>query len=206
MGCDISASALALARRGAQATGIDPARLDTRELDLERNSPLTALSSLFDAVLLVYTLSALSEHGAACALRAAHAALGPGGRCLVRDYGLYDMAHLRFLAGGGASPSSSTGTPTPARAFRRGDGTLARFLALQELVAASAAAGLECEEARYACVAVRRSGAPDLRRVFVHAVFRKAAGSGRGVPGSQGGAAVNCGRHGSPGAGAPITS
>ncbi|KAL6781833.1 hypothetical protein ACKKBF_B09610 [Auxenochlorella protothecoides x Auxenochlorella symbiontica] len=184
LGCDISASALALARSGAQAAGVDASRLATLAVDLEGAGPLAGVPPRHDTVLLVFTLSALTQRGEANALRAARAALAPGGRCLVRDYGLYDMVHLRFLAGGAARgpPMPVAGTthgspppdPPPTRAFRRGDGTLARFLALQELVAAAAAAGLECEEAKYACVAVRRRGAPDLRRVFLHAVLRRA--------------------------------
>ncbi|KAL6781834.1 hypothetical protein ACKKBF_B09610 [Auxenochlorella protothecoides x Auxenochlorella symbiontica] len=129
LGCDISASALALARSGAQAAGVDASRLATLAVDLEGAGPLAGVPPRHDTVLLVFTLSALTQRGEANALRAARAALAPGGRCLVRDYGLYDMVHLRFLAGGAARgppmPVAGTthGSPPPDPPPTRGGGT-----------------------------------------------------------------------------------
>jgi len=49
-----------------------------------------------DMCLLVFTLSAVPPVDMSALLKVASAALRPGGELLVRDYGLYDMAQLRF--------------------------------------------------------------------------------------------------------------
>ncbi len=51
-----------------------------------------------DVALLVFTLSALLPHDMHAMLVRCYNALRPGGRLLVRDYGLYDMPMLRFTA------------------------------------------------------------------------------------------------------------
>jgi methyltransferase-like protein 6 len=58
--------------------------------------------------------------------------------------------------------------------YRRGDGTLSYFFSVEDLRMRAEAAGFEVEEARYICVINRnkRTGA-ELRRVFVHGIFRK---------------------------------
>lgn len=59
--------------------------------------------------------------------------------------------------------------------YRRGDGTLAHFFAVDELSQAAAAAGFaRTVECKYACV-VNRNGRTGqaLKRVFVHGVFEK---------------------------------
>lgn len=184
-GCDVSPSALQTLRRRADEMGICPGRLVCRDLDLEAPASEPGLGQAsFQAVLLVFTLSALSPDGQARALRLAASTLAPGGRVLVRDYGIFDMVHLRFLertgrgADGGCRGSLGRGpSPDPPTSFMRDEGTRAAFFSLQDLEQLAAAAGLQAEQARYACVlASRRSGAPPLRRVFVHLVLRRADG------------------------------
>jgi methyltransferase-like protein 6 len=58
--------------------------------------------------------------------------------------------------------------------YRRGDGTLACFFTTHELAGLAAAVGLEVVECEYVCVINRnRKTGQELRRVFVHGVFRK---------------------------------
>jgi hypothetical protein len=57
---------------------------------------------------------------------------------------------------------------------RRGDGTLSYFFSTQDLAARAEAAGLQVEEAEYACVCnTNRKTGQQLRRVFVHGVFSR---------------------------------
>lgn len=177
VGLDVSPSALGLLRTAAAATEASD-RISTAVHDLEgpQGAQLPTLptppASTFDAVLLIFTLSALSDQGVANALRAAHAALRPGGRLLVRDYAACDMAHLRFMRAAGKGGD----------AFHRGDGTLARFFSLQQLLSAAARLGFRAAEARYACTRLRRFGKPDEKRVFVHLVLEQGVEC---VPGSE---------------------
>lgn len=177
VGLDVSRSALGLLHAAAAAAEASD-RISTAVHDLEspQGAQLPALAapsaSTFDAVLLIFTLSALSNQGVSNALRAARDALRPGGRLLVRDYATCDMAHLRFMRAAGKGGD----------AFHRGDGTLARFFSLQQLLSAAARLGFRAAEARYACTRLRRFGKPDEKRVFVHLVLEKGAEC---VPGSE---------------------
>jgi methyltransferase-like protein 6 len=58
--------------------------------------------------------------------------------------------------------------------YKRGDGTLAYFYTTDELSGLAAAAGLEAVECEYVCVFNRnRKTGLELRRTFVHGVFRR---------------------------------
>lgn len=58
--------------------------------------------------------------------------------------------------------------------YRRGDGTLACFYTTDDLAGLARAAGLQVVECEYVCVVNRnRASGQQLRRAFVHGVFRK---------------------------------
>lgn len=82
------------AAAGACSSGPSGAPLPAPAADSPAGSPFAGLDA--DAALLVFTLSALLPHEMPAMLRHATAALRPGGRLLLRDYGRWDMAQLRF--------------------------------------------------------------------------------------------------------------
>lgn len=120
----------------------------------------------FDVVLLLYMLSALPPEHHQGVINAAAAALAPGGHLLLRDYGLYDEAQLRFSAESRISDSL----------FVRHDGTLSYFFSVPELQLLASRAGLVVQDCRYLYrkYGNRKMGL-ELRRVWVHAVLRKPA-------------------------------
>ena len=71
----------------------------------------------------------------------------------------------------GAQPCTNNQRPTLCR-----EGTLAYYFSIQALEALAARVGFEAVECAYHTVALRNRKRPDgppMRRVFVHAVFRK---------------------------------
>lgn len=78
---------------------------------------------------------------------------------------MYDISQLRFP---GAQMVDSGSL------YRREDGTLSYFFTLERARALAEGAGFTVEELEYACVAnLNRKTGKELRRVFVHGVFRK---------------------------------
>ena len=132
-----------------------------------------ALVSGFDAVLMLFMLSAMPPERHLGILAEAASTLTPGGALLFRDYAFGDAAQLRFGKGKMLDTDGSL--------FVRQDGTLAYFFTLGRLRALCAAAGLEEVESR---VLVRsytnRAENVTLRRLFVHGVFRKGVGIASG--------------------------
>ena len=58
--------------------------------------------------------------------------------------------------------------------FRRGDGTLCYFYTIEDLTAKASAAGFQTLECKYACTRLlNRRKQCEMRRVFVHGVFRE---------------------------------
>ncbi len=58
--------------------------------------------------------------------------------------------------------------------YRRGDGTLCYFFSVEDLSSKAEAAGFEAVECKYACTRLlNRKKRFEMRRVFVHGVFRK---------------------------------
>lgn len=99
-GCDISPTALRLLRRAAEQAGVEAQRTHTFVLDASSSSssvdgcgtssggsgsPMAGLAA--DALLLVFTLSALAPTKQPAVLAHAYAALSPGGLLLFRWVG-----------------------------------------------------------------------------------------------------------------------
>ena len=113
----------------------------------------------YDAALMVFTLSAIPLDSAVNALRNVASSLRCGGLLLIRDYGVYDMAMLRF---GGAD------TIVPGQLYRRRDGTLARFMTLETLQHIVEAAGLQWIDGKYCTIRLEnRKTKQEMNRIFV---------------------------------------
>ncbi|CAG9463853.1 unnamed protein product [Pedinophyceae sp. YPF-701] len=167
---DLSPAAVAATARVADGLGVDPGRLTALAADVSdgacagRARLLDAGAGAHDAALMVFTLSAVPPAQMPDAVDAVAACVRPGGLVMVRDYGLWDMAQLRFhgrqLRDDGA--------------YVRQEGTLATFFSVEQLGGLLRAAGLEERELEYHCVESRnRRRGTTLRRVFVHAVFQR---------------------------------
>lgn len=143
---------------------------------------------LFDAVLLLYMLSAMPPETHCEIIARAAACLKPGGLLLLRDYGEGDEAQMRFGRGQMIDGDGSV--------MVRRDGTLAVFLSLQNLTRAVALAGLEetggdvdapateCAAAPVLTAPMKgasylfrryqnRATGENLQRVWVHGIWRK---------------------------------
>lgn len=162
---DISSTCLQQLLQACSHLGLDSTRVDAFVADgtsPELGQRLAGCAA--DAVLIMFTLSAVVPEGMLGMMRNAAAALRLGGVLCIRDHALYDMVQLRIPA------EQCIGR----HLYRRGDGTLAYFYTTEELAGLAAAAGLEVVECDYVCVVNRnRKTGQALRRAFVHGVFRK---------------------------------
>ena len=152
----------------------------------------------FDAVLMLYMLSAMPTETHVRIFQNAADCLKPGGLLLLRDYGEGDEAQTRFGRGAKFCDDGSV--------MVRRDGTLAAFLRVEDMARAAASSGLEetgldhlvapgslvttpCEETDASRKAVptapfsgcsyllrtysNRASGEMLQRVWVHGVWRK---------------------------------
>lgn len=184
--CDISQTAVDLFLSAAARAGIDARQRitafaydaasearstltsnqssSTMEGKQEKKSPLYGIHA--DCMLMIFTLSALHPKDMSTMLGHANDALIPGGLLLFRDYGKYDMAQLRFRGEHVIDPGMMV--------YRRNDGTLAYFFEPDELSKMMEGCGFETVEVEYATTIVKnRKQQSDMKRVFVHGVFRK---------------------------------
>ncbi|GMH32622.1 hypothetical protein BSKO_00456 [Bryopsis sp. KO-2023] len=165
--CDVSSTALQLLMAAAKNTGIDCSRIKTVVLDAaeppaENYTPIGGHEA--DCVLLVFTLSAVPPHMMANMLQHAFQCLRPGGLLLLRDYGLCDMTQLRYKA------SQRKGE----NLYQRSDGTLAYYFTKEFLSELMGNLGFEAVECEYVCVIWKnRKNGKELKRVFVHGIFKK---------------------------------
>lgn len=181
-GFDLSPHAIALARAHEVARGVGSGRClffagDATARDASVAEQVggcaggSSGSAAFDAVLLLFCLSAIAPELHALVLQRAAECLRPGGLLLLRDYGAGDEAQARFGRGAKLTEDGSV--------MVRRDGTLAAFLDLGCVRNTAAAAGLEetlppTGGSRYLRrVYSNRATAQKLRRIFVHAVFRR---------------------------------
>ncbi|XP_037075160.1 tRNA N(3)-methylcytidine methyltransferase METTL2-like isoform X1 [Pollicipes pollicipes] len=130
-GSDFSESAVRIVR---QAPQFDPDRCHAFVMDVtDEAASVPFPEASLDIIVLIFVLSALHpSHHESVARRLARY-LRPGGTILLRDYGRYDMAQLRFKPGRCLQDNL----------YARGDGTLVYFFTQEELRGLFLGAGLE---------------------------------------------------------------
>lgn len=117
-----------------------------------------------DFITLIFTLSAVPLQRMPMAIKECFSVLKPSGLLLFRDYGLYDMTMLRFVA------DQRVGF----REYMRTDGTRSYFFCLDTVKDLFAGAGFMEVEIEYCCVkSVNRRNGKIMRRVWVHGKFKK---------------------------------
>lgn len=129
--CDFSATAIELLKTNSE---YDPSRCFAFVHDLcdeDQSYPMPEDS--LDVIVLIFVLSAIVPDKMQKVISKLSRLLRPGGVMLLRDYGRYDMAQLRFKKGQCLSGNF----------YVRGDGTRVYFFTQDELDALFTAAGLE---------------------------------------------------------------
>ena len=95
--CDFSPRAVEMVRSDDK---FDPERMRVFQADITTQDVLGEIEACsVDIATLVFVLSAIHPQKFIEVLRNVFAVLKPGGVVLFRDYGLYDMAQMRFKAG-----------------------------------------------------------------------------------------------------------
>ncbi|XP_069883804.1 tRNA N(3)-methylcytidine methyltransferase METTL2A isoform X1 [Dipodomys merriami] len=129
--CDFSSTAIELVQTNSE---YDPSRCFAFVHDLcdeDQHYPMPKES--LDVIVLIFVLSAIVPDKMQKAISRLSKLLKPGGMMLLRDYGRYDMAQLRFKKGQCLSGNF----------YVRGDGTRVYFFTQDELDALFTTAGLE---------------------------------------------------------------
>ena len=160
---DFAAAGLELVK---QSPHFDPARCTVHRVDAaDRECAWPAQATSADFATLLFMLSAVSPARMPAVADRVAAALKPGGLVLLRDYGRFDEAQLRFKKG------RRLGEP---HFYARQDGTRAYFFNLDDLRALFEAAGFEVLELEYIRRQYQNRASKSVRRrCWVHGVFRR---------------------------------
>ncbi|KAJ1136615.1 hypothetical protein NDU88_003030 [Pleurodeles waltl] len=160
--CDFSTAAVDLVK-GSE--NYDPSRCFAFVHDVsdEQNSfPMPAEG--VDIIILIFVLSAILPDKMLGVLRRLSQLLKPGGQILLRDYGRYDMAQLRFKKGRCLSENF----------YVRGDGTRVYFFTQDELDRLLTGAGLEkVQNVIDRRLQVNRGKQLTMYRVWIQCKYRK---------------------------------
>ncbi|XP_046992629.1 tRNA N(3)-methylcytidine methyltransferase METTL6 [Schistocerca americana] len=117
-----------------------------------------------DIVTLVFVLSAIHPHKFLQTLRTLFKLLKPGGIMLFRDYGLYDMAQLRFKPGNKIAENF----------YMRQDGTRSYYFSVEEVHQLVKDAGFQVTTNSYIHRrTVNKKEEIDVPRIFIQGKFRK---------------------------------
>jgi len=164
--CDFSDNAVEYLK---QSEGYDKDRCVAFVSDLTKDS-LSAVTGpqSMDCCLMIFVLSAISPDCFLHVLQNVAAALKPGGRCLFRDYGLFDMAQLKMAEPKGHKISDNF--------YVRKDGTRAYYFAEDEIRSLFEQAGFETAQLEMHKRLVRnRKEGYNMHRRWVQGTFVKSA-------------------------------
>eukprot|EP01130_Rhizamoeba_saxonica_P009166 TRINITY_DN3725_c0_g1_i1.p1 TRINITY_DN3725_c0_g1~~TRINITY_DN3725_c0_g1_i1.p1 ORF type:complete len:366 (-),score=94.33 TRINITY_DN3725_c0_g1_i1:87-1184(-) len=136
-------------------------------LDITREdiAPHIAENSV-DVAFMIFVLSAVPPNLHEEVLAKVKRVLKPGGTLFIRDYGLYDLAQMRFFA----KKNSKIGD----NYYKRGDGTLSHFFSKEAIEAIGVNAGFDAVDMDYTTrLLVNRKRMLKMYRVWVCAEFVK---------------------------------
>ena len=146
-------------------------KLMSKENDQQDNSTVKFEKGIAGIVVMVFVLSAVTPPRVDRFLEQVYQTTSPGGLVCFRDYGLYDMPMLRFDDDANVTCSTEMSKD---QVFVRGEGTIARFFSTETTKQLFELAGFETTECRYCTVFNNnRKTGQQLKRVFVHGVFKK---------------------------------
>ncbi|XP_047499956.1 tRNA N(3)-methylcytidine methyltransferase METTL6-like isoform X1 [Penaeus chinensis] len=142
----------------------DETKVCAFQCDITKDELLEKTNHAVDIISLIFVLSALHPDKFQTAISNLYRSLRPGGMVLVRDYGLYDMAMLRF------GPGSKLGE----RLYVRQDGTRAYYFTEEELAQLFEGAGFVTASNSYVTrQTVNKKEGIDAQRIFIQAKFVK---------------------------------
>nr|XP_046271099.1 tRNA N(3)-methylcytidine methyltransferase METTL2 isoform X1 [Scatophagus argus] len=160
--CDFSSTAVELVKTNPE---YDPERCFAFVHDLsdvEANYPVP--DGTLDVIVLIFVLSALHPNKMQASISRLARLLKPGGVMLLRDYGRYDMAQLRFKKGRCLSENF----------YVRGDGTRVYFFTQDELHVMFTEAGLDkMQNLVDRRLQVNRGKQLTMYRVWIQCKYRK---------------------------------
>lgn len=120
----------------------------------------------FDLATLIFVLSAIHPTNMATCLRNVVSVLKPGGKLLLRDYGLHDYSQIRFGRGSRVMADKPL--------YKRQDGTFTYFFSINELSEMLRDVGLDVIKCSYIHRKTENKQMDlSVKRVFIQAVAQK---------------------------------
>ncbi|XP_076052970.1 tRNA N(3)-cytidine methyltransferase METTL6 [Oratosquilla oratoria] len=160
--CDFSPRAIQLVKDNPlyNETNVKAFVCDVTKDDLSS----TVGQDLVDVISLIFVLSAIHPENFTAVVRNLHKCLSPGGLILFRDYGLYDMAQIRF------GPGSKLGE----NFYVRQDGTRSYYFSIEEVAKLFEKEGFVMRTNEYISrQTINRKEGIDAQRIFVQATIEK---------------------------------
>ncbi|XP_049850849.1 tRNA N(3)-methylcytidine methyltransferase METTL6-like [Schistocerca gregaria] len=164
---DCSAKAIELLKDRLREEHSDRVRAFVCDISREEIPEREIVSSSVDFATMIFTLSAIAPRQMDCALSNVNRKLKVGGLVFFRDYGLYDMTHVRLFA---KKAQNQLGE----NFYKRADGTFSYFFSVPLLRALFEKNGFETLECDYdARTLLNRKRKIKMDRVWIQGKFAK---------------------------------